>query len=73
MNMQKFEFSVRTRNGHLVERIRILGRDLADAERKLRQMYMNCEIVGHDAVDSEKPVPQSADIEDVLSLIVKHS
>jgi hypothetical protein len=36
-------------------------------------MYMHCEIVGHDSVEVEKPIPQSADIEDVLTLIVKHS
>ncbi len=71
--MQKFEFSVRTRNGQLVEHIRILGRDREEAERKLRQMYMHCEIVQEGAIDSEKAIPQSADIEDVLSLIVKHS
>lgn len=71
--MQKYEFSVRTRNGQLVEHIRIFGKDLPDAERKLRQMYMHCEIVQHDAIEAEKPVLQSADIEDVLTLIVKHS
>lgn len=71
--MQKYEFSVRTRNGQLVEHIRIFGKDLPDAERKLRQMYMHCEIVQHDAIEVEKPLPQSADIEDVLTLIVKHS
>jgi hypothetical protein len=71
--MQKYEFSVRTRNGQLVEHIRIFGKNLTDAERKLRQMYMHCEIVQHDSVEVEKPIPQSADIEDVLTLIVKHS
>ncbi|HZW26170.1 MAG TPA: hypothetical protein VFF26_11865 [Gallionella sp.] len=71
--MQKYEFSVRTRNGHLVENIRIIGKDLPDAERKLRQMYIHCEIVQHETIEAEKPIPQSADIEDVLTLIVKHS
>ncbi|HEX5339179.1 MAG TPA: hypothetical protein VFW53_12150 [Gallionella sp.] len=71
--MQKYDFSVKTRNGHLVESVRISGRDLADAERKLRQMYIHCEIIQHKTLESEKEISQSADIEDVLSLIVKHS
>ena len=71
--MQKYDFTVKTRNGHLVENIRIFGKDLPDAERKLRQMYMHCEIVHSDTVVVEKEVQQSADIEDVLTLIVKHS
>lgn len=71
--MQKYQFSIRTRDGLPLERIRILGQDQADAERKLRQMYLNCEIVRRDALETEKPILQSAGIEDVLSLIVKHS
>jgi len=71
--MQKYDFTIKTRNGHLVENIRIFGRDMADAERKLRQMYMHCEIVQNQEIVVEKEVQQSADIEDVLTLIVKHS
>lgn len=71
--MQKYGFSVKTRNGHLVEHIQIFGKDLQDAERKLRQMYMHCEIIQSQTVSSEKELSQSADIEDVLSLITKHS
>ena len=71
--MQKYDFTIKTRGGHLVENIRIFGRDQADAERKLRQMYMHCEIVHGQTIVVEKELPQSADIEDVLTLIVKHS
>jgi len=41
----KFGFRIRTRHGLLVERLMIHGRDEADAERKLRQMYPHCEIL----------------------------
>lgn len=71
--MQKYEFSIRTRNGPLVERIRILGCDVLDAERKLRQMYANCDIIRQDAIDTEKTITQSAGIEDVLTLLARHN
>jgi len=71
--MQKYQFSIQTRQGLRVECIRILGKDQADAEHKLRQMYRHCEIVQHGVIETEKPIPQSADIEDMLTLIVKHS
>jgi len=71
--MPKFDFSVTTRDGQKVESIQIYGKDLPDAERKLRQMYLNCQITRCGTVDHEKEFSQSADIEDVLTLIVKHS
>lgn len=71
--MPKFEFSVTTRNGQKVDNVRIYGKDMADAERKLRQMYLHCEITQCQTIDPDKEVSQSADIEDVLSLISKHN
>jgi hypothetical protein len=41
----KYGFRIRTRHGLLVERLSIYGRDEADAEKKLRQMYLHCEII----------------------------
>lgn len=43
--MQKYEFCIRTQTGQRIERLNIIGRDQTEAERKLRQMYRNCEIV----------------------------
>lgn len=43
--MLKFAFSIVTREGQKVSRIVIAGRDQADAERKLLQMYRHCTIV----------------------------
>jgi hypothetical protein len=41
----KYGFRIRTRTGLLIERLSIHGRDRADAEKKLRQMYQHCEIL----------------------------
>jgi hypothetical protein len=43
--MFKYDFSVRTRGGQKIDSIVIMGRDRADAERKLYQMYRQCEIL----------------------------
>jgi len=69
--MPKYNFSVTTRDGQKVDNIQIFGQDLADAERKLNKMYLHCQIGCHNRIDSNKNFFQSADIEDVLSLIVK--
>lgn len=44
-----------------------------DAERKLRQMYRNCEVMQCNTITTDKVPSQSADIEEVLSLITKHN
>lgn len=41
----KFGFRIRTRSGAVVENLLIFGRDEPDAERKLRQIYLGCEIL----------------------------
>ena len=71
--MLKFDFSVKTRDGQKVESIHIQGKDVMDAERKLRQMYRDCEVMHCKAVSTDKVPFQSADIEEVLSLIAKHN
>ncbi len=71
--MLKFDFSVKTRDGQKVESICIQGKDVMDAERKLRQMYRDCEVMHCQAVSTDKVPFQSADIEEVLSLIARYS
>lgn len=71
--MLKFDFSVKTRDGQKVESIQIQGRDVIDAERKLRQMYRNCEVMECKTISTDRVPSQSADIEEVLSLIAKHN
>jgi len=43
--MLKFDFSVQTRTGQKIDSIVIAGRDQEDAERKLRQMYRQCDVL----------------------------
>ena len=50
----------------------IHGKDLPDAERKLRQMYHHCEVTQCRTINLDKAVGPSLDIEEVLSLISKH-
>jgi hypothetical protein len=71
--MLKFNFSVKTRDGQKVDGIQIHGKDLPDAERKLRQMYRYCEVTQYKTINSDKTSGQSADIEDLLSLIAKQN
>ena len=69
--MLKFDFSVKTRDGLKVESIQIQGKDLADAERKLRQMYQHCEVTSCKEISTDKVLGQSVDIEELLSVIAK--
>jgi len=41
----KYGFRIRTRSGLIVDKLLIHGRDVVDAERKLRQMYQHCRIL----------------------------
>jgi len=66
--MLKFDFSVKTRDGQKVDSIQIQGKDRADAERKLRQMYLHCEVTQCKTVEIDKKI-SSTDIEEVLTLI----
>ena len=69
--MLKFYFSVQTQSGQKVENILIAGKDQPDAERKLRQMYYQCEVVRCEIKQEEMKPGQAASVEDILSLISK--
>jgi hypothetical protein len=43
--MFRYGFNIRTRSGQRVDNISIMAATLADAERRLRQMYDRCQIV----------------------------
>ncbi len=43
--MTRYGFRIRTRTGMQVDNLMIHGRDLAEAQRKLEQMYRHCEII----------------------------
>ena len=66
--MMKFGFKIRTRGGMVVDNLLIPGRDQADAEKKLMQIYRYCEII------EAKPVQQrlqeeAMDVDGIISLI----
>ena len=69
--MLKFDFSLKTRDGRQIINVRIQGKDMADAERKLRQMYRHCEVLNCTATDADQNASRAMDIEDLISLIVK--
>ena len=69
--MLKFTFSLKTRDGQPVAHIVIAAHDREDAERKLRQMYRNCEIVHCEEQHAETRSSESMSFEDVMTLISK--
>jgi hypothetical protein len=72
--MQKFCFAIKTRDGQTVESLFIAGQDQDDAERKLRQMYLGCQVVRCSAAPMEvRRGPQGVEMEDLLSLIARES
>lgn len=66
----KFGFRIRTRHGLVVENLMIHGRDEADAERKLRQMYLHCEVIARDVVQAPK-ASEPVSFEEVVSLVTR--
>ena len=43
--MVRYGFNIRTKTGQRVDNIQILAASSGDAERRLRQMYTQCEII----------------------------
>ncbi len=69
--MTKFDFSVKTRNGSKIVSVVIAAPDQSEAERRLRQMYRDCEILSCEIKQTEDKIRPSASLEDILSLISK--
>jgi len=68
-SLAKYGFRIRTRNGAVVDNLLIYGKNEPDAERKLRQIYLGCEII---EVKRLVPQPQRSNpvsYEDVVDLI----
>ena len=68
--MSKFGFRIRTRHGLIVDNLLIQGRDEGDAERKLRQMYLHCEILDRTVRESGRRAMRT-NFEDIVSLVTK--
>jgi hypothetical protein len=70
--MNRFGFNIRTRGGHKVDNIVIMARDFEEAERRLRQMYTQCEILNSQETAAEgrrNPI----DVDSVIGLISRHT
>ena len=66
--MTRYGFSIKTRYGQRVENIHIMAGSQDDAERRLRQMYQQCQILEC----REQAVPRrldTLDVEGVIGLI----
>ena len=66
--MTRFGFTIRTRLGQRVDNIQIMAGTLDDAERRLRQMYVSCEIVER-RQQSVMQRNDTLDVEHVIGLI----
>lgn len=66
--MTRFGFNIRTRSGQRVDNLSIMAATRDIAERRLRQMYLQCEIV---ACRESASAPRTAglDLEAVISLV----
>jgi len=70
--MQKFDFSIRTRDGQHIVSVVIGAGDQADAERKLRQMYHHCEVLSCGMRGADEARSQHAvSMEEIITLISK--
>jgi hypothetical protein len=70
-SMLKYEFAIQTRSGQKIDSIVIAGRDQADAERKLVQMYRHCTVLRCTVRKQEGKIRQATSMEDILTLISK--
>ncbi len=68
--MVKYTFRIRARTGMVVENLTVQARDRYEAEKKLEQVYRNCEIL--ECREVAGPVASDGvDFESVLSIINK--
>lgn len=65
----KYGFRIRTRSGAVVDNLLIFGKDEPDAERKLRQIYLGCEILEAKRLVIQAPRSSPVTYEDVVDLI----
>ena len=71
LSTTKYGFRIRTRDGLVVENLMIHGRDKADAQRKLTQMYRQCEVLECRVKSPAGPAAQNATFEEVIDLVSK--
>ncbi len=67
--MLKYGFKIKTRGGMIVDNLMVAGRDRAEAEHKLNQIYHNCEILECQEAKQLVTRDEAMDIETVFALI----
>lgn len=67
--LSKYIFQIRSRNGVVVDNLKIHGLSAEDARRKLLKMYTNCEILSEEI----SPIRHAGNLsyDDVINLIIK--
>jgi hypothetical protein len=66
--MFKFGFRIRTRSGLPVDNLVVQARDRAEAERKISQMYLHCEVIECKQLQTAVR-EEGSDLENIISLI----
>jgi len=66
--MMKFGLKIRTRSGLPVDNLVVQARDQAEAERKVTQMYMHCEILECRQIQAATR-DDATDLDGIISLI----
>ncbi|MBV8665981.1 MAG: hypothetical protein JO269_05785 [Burkholderiaceae bacterium] len=69
--MLKFDFSVKTRDGSKIVSVVIAARDREEAERRLRQMYRDCQVLSCETREMDERLKHTVSLEDILSIISK--
>jgi hypothetical protein len=68
----KFGFKIKTRSGTVVDNLTFAARDRVDAERKVTQIYHQCEIL--DCRELQQSIKEEGfDLESAINLISKES
>jgi hypothetical protein len=66
--MMKFGLKIRTRSGLPVDNLVVQARDQAEAERKITQMYLHCEILECRQIQTATR-DDATDLDGIISLI----
>lgn len=67
-HMFKYGFRIRTRSGLPVDNLVVHARDQVEAERKITQMYLHCEILECKQMQSASR-DEGNDLDNIISLI----
>ena len=67
----RFGFRIRTRSGAVVDNLLFLGQDESDAERKLRQIYVGCEILESRRLRMQASRSSALSFENIVDLLAE--